>query len=78
MMEISREATTEILKNILSHGKVSIMNQNALENAVRYLTPIYPDENSTAMGVFRTCGECGGALRSYDKFCPECGFGVKT
>ena len=77
MMEISREATTEILKNILAHGKFPTMNQNALENAVRYLTPIYSDENVTSMGVFRTCGECGGTLRSYDKFCPECGFGVK-
>lgn len=77
MMEISREATAEILKNMLKHGKVPVMNQNALENAVRYLTPIYRDANQTSMGTFFSCGECGEALRSYDKFCPECGFGVK-
>lgn len=76
-MEISREATAEILKNILNHGKFPVMNQNALENAIRYLTPIIPDYNATTMGAFCTCGECGSMLMSSDKFCSECGFGVQ-
>ena len=77
MMEISREATAEILKNLLSHGKFPVMNQNAIENAIRYLTPIYADSDKTNLGVFYYCGECGKTLQSYDKFCSECGFGVK-
>ena len=77
MMEIPREAVAEQLTNLLKHGKLPIMNANAIENAVRYLTPVYPEIYPTNMGEFRTCGECGGALRSYDKFCPECGFGVR-
>ena len=76
MTEIPREATAEILKTMLKTGKVALMNRNAIENAVRYLTPIIPEANATQMGVFYTCGECGSGLRSYDKFCPECGMGV--
>ena len=74
---MTHEATAEVLGNLLKHGKFPQMARNALENAVDKLKPVEPEYNATMYGTFKSCGECGTSLRSYDKFCPECGRGVK-
>lgn len=74
---MNHELTASVLANLLKHGKFNLPTRNAMENAVRLLTPVEPEAYSTNMGVFYTCGECGGQITSYDKFCSECGRPVK-
>lgn len=56
MMEMTAEATAQILDNLLQHGKFNVMTTNAIENAVRLLKE-YPV----------TCKDCW--KREYDN-CP--------
>lgn len=77
-MELTPEATAKILDNALKHGKFNVQLTNAVENAVRLLTPVPAEMEGGGQFWFKVCGECHGQLRQYDKFCPECGRGVLT
>lgn len=77
MMEIPREAVTEILKNGLKHGSFNTQLANAVENAIAYLTPVPAEIEGGGHNWFEVCGECHTSINSWWRFCPECGRGVK-
>lgn len=77
MMEMNHELTASVLANALKHGKFNIPLRNAIENAVRLLTPVPRELEGGGNMWFPVCGECHLILQSSWKFCPECGRPVR-
>ena len=75
-MEMSREMTAQVLENILKHGRFNIPTRNAIENAVRHLTPLPPDMEGGGSMWYPVCGECHTYIEASWKYCPYCGQGI--
>ena len=74
MIEMSAEATVEVMKNLLKHGRMNIVMRNALENAVRLLGGVEAEvEGDCRNGYWDVCGECHGVIERTEKYCHWCG-----